>query len=88
MELKLTKTKLKFDVYGDTVECVRPSLKDTLEMEQKMKECKDDSQKIVEVILDFLSKQGFSKSLLESMEMGHLMQVIEVITGKKNDSLN
>lgn len=83
--LKLERSKIAIDVYGEMVECTRPSLDEAIALEAEINEAKGDSAKMLSVMKAFLSRCGFPEKLTGSMETGHLFLVIEALSGKKKD---
>lgn len=86
MTLKLERTKLAVDAYGEMIELTKPSLFEVMEIEEKITAANKDSKEISKIMIGFLKSAGMPDKLLHSMEMGHVLVVCEAIMGKKKDS--
>jgi hypothetical protein len=82
MELKLERTKLKIDLYGEIIEASKPTYGEVEALERELKEAKEDQPKITAVVKGFLGRSGIDAS---KVEVEHLFQIIELITGKKKN---
>lgn len=85
MTLKLERSKVIVDAYGEMVELTRPSLFEVMELEEKIKSLKDTPTELVKEMIAFLVRRGFPETLIKSMEAVHVIEVCQALSGKKND---
>lgn len=85
MTLKLERTKVLVDAYGEMVELSKPSLYEVIELEDRLKIIKEDGKAVIKEMIEFLKRRGFPENLISSMEPDHIAQVIEALSGKKKD---
>lgn len=83
MELKLTRSILKLDIYGEIVELKKPTFGEVESLEKMIKESSGDSEKTKEVLKSFLTSCGLQPELMQKMELEHVFQVVELLSGKK-----
>lgn len=80
MELKLERTKLKIDLYGEIVEIKKPTYGEVEWLESEIKEASGDEEKAKTIVKKFFVTLGLDPS---NIEVDHLFQILELITGKK-----
>lgn len=85
MTLKLERSKVIVDAYGEMVELTKPSLFEVMELEEKIKSLSEQPTELVKEMIAFLVRRGFPEALIKSMEAGHVMEVCQALSGKKND---
>lgn len=85
MTLKLERSKVLVDAYGEMVELTKPSLFEVMELEEKIKALSEQPIELVKEMISFLVRRGFPESLTKTMEAGHVMEVCQALSGKKND---
>lgn len=86
MTLKLERSKVLVDAYGEMIELTKPSLFEVMELEETIKSLDGQPKELVKKMAEFLKRRGMSDSLLETMEAGHVLEVCKALSGKKNES--
>ncbi len=78
------KNVYKVNVYGNSYELTKPTVRQAEEIRVRMKDVGEDSQ--VDVMVDFLSKCGLPTEVSDQMEVEHFVSLTEFLVGaKKND---
>jgi len=79
-ELKLEKRKLSVDVYGEKENLLFPSVRQQKAyLEELLKEGADE----IALTSKYFTDLGMSEKSIESLELPHMYEVLEVISGQK-----
>lgn len=81
MELKLQKSKVRLDIYGELFEIDKPTYGFAKEWQSKIKGMTE--QEVTEYTIQTLVDFGIPLNVIESLEVDHLAQVVEAIFGAK-----
>jgi hypothetical protein len=81
MEFK--KRTAKFTVEDKNYIVKFANVKQQMEFAKKYDDCKDDTYKQINVMIDFIDSLGLPRSVCEELEVSQLSQVLEVIGGSK-----
>jgi hypothetical protein len=76
-------TVLKINYGGKTYEVRRPRFKELSDYQVRLSQIKDDEQKMMNEILDFLANLGFPKDVSMELEVDQMERLIESVTSKK-----
>lgn len=77
--MKFERTVFKADIYGEAVEIKKLSAESVDAYQKDLRECKDDE--VQKVIYGMLTKQGLPKKTASKMEVEHLQEIINAVTG-------
>lgn len=78
--MKLEKTKAEIDVYGEKVILSLPSVE---AWERYQKRMKDGKVSEFKAAIDFIIEAGMSKNIANQLELPHIREVIEFLSGVK-----
>lgn len=81
MELKLQRTVLKLDIYGNLFEIAKPTYAFAKEWQAKVKDMSEEE--VASYTVELLQSFGIPKDIIESLEIEHLGMIIEAIFGAK-----
>lgn len=81
--LELTRTTIEVKLDGKEYTLRMPTYKEGILYKHEIKLLQDDDVKASERLVEYLSKLGLPKEVSESLEIGHLEQVLEFILGAK-----
>jgi hypothetical protein len=81
--MKLEKTKLQIEIYGEQLELRAPNYLEASEYRMALNNLSEKSE-ATEIIKGFLIKLGLTEAVFNSLEMGHVQDILEyVLTPKK-----
>ena len=80
---ELEDTEFVFKYKGKEMTLREPTLPEGFALDKKMKECKEDAEKMYNANLDYLVKLGGDKEALQSMSLNNIIKVVEIVNGKK-----
>jgi hypothetical protein len=78
--MKLVKTEAEIDVYGEVVKLTLPSLAMWEKYQDAIREGKVTEFKATE---DFLADCGFPKEMYKQLELGHISDIVNMLSGIK-----
>lgn len=82
-KMKLEKTKFQIEIYGQQIELRAPNYLEASEYRQALTNLTEKAE-ATEIIKGFLGKLGLSEDVFNSLEMGHVQEILEfVLTPKK-----
>jgi hypothetical protein len=82
--MKLERTKISLEIYGEKYPVRRPSVKEVEALERDIKKkSKSDGELIL--MKKFLVNVGLPMRVLDDLEANHLLQVAEFLTGVKKN---
>lgn len=81
IELVKTKVEVKFEDKIYNLHC--PTYKQSLEYSEAVKQASGDELAIAKCLTGFLLKLGLPEDVSESLESGHLEQILDFILSKK-----
>jgi alcohol dehydrogenase class IV len=79
LELKSKVLKLKFN--DKVCEVKHPTVKEHMAFSKEHEKAKDDVEKSIDCIFDFLVSLGLDKELKDALQMEHLNMILEEIGG-------
>lgn len=79
------KSKVKVKIYGREYDVEAPTVKQVIEINKAMKGHKDDDIAVTDLMIDFVSKLGIPKEMLESLEIHHFNKLVEGLVGSKKN---
>lgn len=79
------RSKLTYDIYGTAVEIDKPKYGRLKQLEAQLKALPEEGrgQEAEKVIVEFMKELGIPGDLLMEMEMEHILEIADDITGKK-----
>lgn len=77
------RTKLKLSIYGSEYEIHKPTYGQAAQLQENIKA--GGEEKSMLIMKEFLVGLGLSADLIDNMELSHVLQLIEYISGKKKD---
>ncbi len=80
--MKLVKTVIELEVYGQTVSLKKPTYREAQEYRDALKKL-SDNEDAGSVMIEFLSKMGLPKEVFEQLELGHVNEIMEALTDTK-----
>lgn len=85
MDLKLERTVIKAEIYGQQVSLSRPKFGKALALESELSKLQEakDIQGQISLMKGFLAECGCPSELVDELEIEHLSQLIEVLSGSK-----
>jgi hypothetical protein len=80
--LELVKAKLPVKIDDVVHELRSPTYRDSLEYENKLKDL-DDPKLKADALFSYLESLGLPRNVSESLEIGHITQILTYVTGEK-----
>lgn len=81
MSIKFERTILKFDIYGEIFEIKKPTYGEIEQFEIEFSS--GDVQKRLEAVKNFLNTKGFTQEVLAKLEIDHIQEIFQYLSGKK-----
>ena len=82
--MKLVKSILELEVYGEKVELRKPTFKEAQSYRDELIKL-GESGDATEVMVNFLEKLGLKKEIFDSLELAHVNQIMDLVTGSKKN---
>jgi hypothetical protein len=82
--MKLVKTIIELEVYDKKYELRKPNFKESQMYREALLKL-DESGDASIVMMDFLAMLGLPKEIFESLEFGHITEIMEAVTGSKKN---
>jgi len=80
--MKLVKTIIDLDVYGEKVELKKPTYKEAQDYRDELLKLKDN-ESATEVMKQFLFKMGLPLNTFDQLEIAHVSELMEALTDSK-----
>lgn len=82
--LELVRTKKQVSIDGKTFDLSAPSKNDAIEHDRKLKDAKEDTEKIFSIYEELFLKLGLPQDVVSSLELEHFKELSEyIMTTKK-----
>jgi hypothetical protein len=83
----LKRTKVQYDIYGQVIEFDKPLYGRLKKLQEQITSIPDENRGVEseKVVVEFMIEVGFPKELLLQMEMEHILEIVDDLTGKKKD---
>ncbi len=78
--MKLVRTVLEVDVYGEKITLRRPNYKEAQAYRDSLKKIGEESD-ATDLVMEFLETLGMPKEVFLRLELAHVNQIMEVIAG-------
>lgn len=76
------RTKIPAKIYGKEFQLTRPTVKEIELLQEETEKTLSDKDK-TKVLCKWISNLGLPLDVIEEMELGHLLEVVEFVTGTK-----
>lgn len=73
------KKSVKIKIYGKDYHITKPTLKMVKHLDKKSRDANEDEK--LDIMESYLCKVGIPKEVLDSMEMGHIEDLIKFVSG-------
>ena len=80
--MKITRTVIEVEIYGEAVKLKRPNYKETQDYRENLKKLAEHED-AGPVMKSFLVKMGLPEGLFEELEMTHISDILDLISGSK-----
>lgn len=77
------RSKLKLSIYGSEYELSKPTYGQAIALQESIRE--GGESKSMLIMKEFLVSLGLKSEVIEQMELQHVLDLIEFISGKKKD---
>lgn len=83
-KMKIVKTKIDVEIYGEQISLRKPSVLETKQYREDLKKL-DENADASDVMQSFLEKMGLPKELYVQLELGHIVEILDLITSAKKN---
>ena len=86
MSFEITqKTTLSVTIYGEKITFTAPSAYQLKSVQEQVERAATDGRSALDVWFDWLCALGFPRPVIEQLEVEHLRELIDYITGSKKN---
>lgn len=82
--MKLTRTVFEVEIDGKTFNIRKPNFRESQQYREELLKIGETGD-AAEVMKDFLAKLGLPKEIFETLEFGHISEIMEAVTGSKKN---
>jgi hypothetical protein len=82
--MKIVKTILEIEIYDQKIEMRKPTFKESQQYRESLLKMGENGD-AADVMMAFLESLGLPKEIFESLEFGHITQIMELVTGSKKN---